>query len=170
VVTFGVLVLVFQDGRFESLLDYRSFGGIEMNQSVLLLAVIFGVSTDYGVFLLARVKEFLDRGLSHSDATVQAVLRTGRLITAAAAVVCVAVGALATSELAFLKADGLGIAFAIGFDATLIRLVLIPAVLVVLGERAWWAPRVLRSFHDRFVERHRAVPASPLPERAGSGP
>jgi RND superfamily putative drug exporter len=167
VVTFGVLVLVFQDGRLESFLDYRSFGGIEMNQSVLLLAVIFGVSTDYGVFLLARVKEFLDRGLSYSDATVQAVLRTGRLITAAAAVVCVAVGALATSGLAFLKADGLGIAFAIAFDATLIRLVLIPAILVVLGGRAWWAPPLVRRLHDRFVERERALPSRALPESDG---
>jgi RND superfamily putative drug exporter len=171
VVTFGVLVLVFQDGRFETFLDYRSIGGIEMNQSVLLLAVIFGVSTDYGVFLLARVKEFLDRGLSHSDATVQAVLRTGRLITAAAAVVCVAVGALATSGLAFLKADGLGIAFAIAFDATLIRLVLIPAILVVLGDRAWWAPGALRRLHDRFVQRDRAARGVPLAEGgAGDGP
>jgi uncharacterized membrane protein YdfJ with MMPL/SSD domain len=161
VATFGFLVFVFQDGRFGTVLDYQSNGGIEINQSVLLLAVIFGVSTDYGVFLLARVKEFLDNGLSHLDATVQAVLRTGRLITAAAAVVCVAVGALVSSSLVFLKADGLGIAFAIAFDATLIRLLLIPAVLVLLGRRAWWAPRPIRRFHDRFVQGHRAVAQRP---------
>ena len=149
--TLGFLVFVFQDGRFETLLDYESQGGIEINQSVLLLAVIFGVSTDYGVFLLARVKEFLDRGLDHREATVQAVVRTGRLITAAAAVVCVAVGALATSGLTFLKADGIGIAFAIAFDATLVRLLLIPSLLVGLGPRAWWAPRVIRRFHHWAV-------------------
>ncbi|HVE67713.1 MAG TPA: MMPL family transporter [Solirubrobacteraceae bacterium] len=144
VAALGFLVFVFQDGRFQSLLDYRSQGGIEINQAVLLLAVIFGVSTDYGVFLLARVREFLDQGRAYRDATLEAVLRTGRLITAAAAVVCVAVGALATSSLVFLKADGLGIAFAIGLDATLIRFALIPALLVLLGRHAWWAPRLGR--------------------------
>jgi RND superfamily putative drug exporter len=157
VAAFGFLVFVFQDGRFATLLDYQSQGGIEINQSVLLLAVIFGVSTDYGVFLLARVKEFLDRGLSYREATVEAVIRTGRLITAAAAVVCVAVGALVSSSLVFLKADGLGIAFAIAFDATVIRLLLIPALLVVLGRRAWWAPQPVRRFHDRFVQSHRSA-------------
>lgn len=161
---FGFLVFVFQDGRFTSLLDYRPQGGIELNQSVLLLAVIFGVSTDYGVFLLARVKEFLDRGLSHRDAAVEAVLRTGRLITAAGAVVCVAVGALATSSLVFLKADGLGIAFAIAFDATVIRLLAIPAILVLLGRRAWWAPRGVRRLHERFVRSQQPVAARPAPE------
>jgi RND superfamily putative drug exporter len=164
VATFGFLVFVFQDGRFGTLLDFRSQGGIEINQSVLLLAVIFGVSTDYGVFLLARVKEFLDRGRSHREATVLAVLRTGRLITAAAAVVCVAVGALATSSLVFLKADGLGIAFAIAFDATVVRLLLIPSILVVLGRRAWWAPPPLRRLHDRFVSRERTLEGQPLPQ------
>jgi uncharacterized membrane protein YdfJ with MMPL/SSD domain len=164
VATFGFLVFVFQDGRLGGLLDFHSQGGIELNQSVLLLAVIFGVSTDYGVFLLARVKEFLDRGLSHREATVEAVLRTGRLITAAAAVVCVAVGALASSSLVFLKADGLGIAFAIAFDATVIRLLLIPAILVVLGRRAWWAPRPVRRFHDRFVQGHRVAAPRPATE------
>lgn len=164
VATFGFLVFVFQDGRFGELLDYRSQGGIELNQSVLLLAVIFGVSTDYGVFLLARVKEFLDRGLSHRDATMEAVRRTGRLITAAAAVVCVAVGALVSSSLVFLKADGAGIAFAIAFDATVVRLLLIPSILVMLGPRAWWAPASVRRFHDRFVEGHRGVVRGPAPE------
>jgi RND superfamily putative drug exporter len=161
VATFGFLVFVFQDGRFGGLLDFESQGGIEMNQSVLLLAVIFGVSTDYGVFLLARVKELLDGGLTHRQATIEGVLRTGRLITAAAAVVCVAVGALASSSLVFLKADGLGIAFAIAFDATVVRLLLIPALLVALGGRAWWAPGRVRRFHDRFVQGHRGVAHQP---------
>jgi RND superfamily putative drug exporter len=165
VVAFGFLVVVFQDGRFAGLLDYQPQGGIEINQSVLLLAVIFGVSTDYGVFLLARVKEFLDSGLSHREATVEAVIRTGRLITAAAAVVCLAVGALATSGLVFLKADGLGIAFAIAFDATVIRLLLIPALLVLLGRHAWWAPRPVRRLHDRFVRHHRGGHAHPVTEQ-----
>jgi RND superfamily putative drug exporter len=141
--TLGFLALTFQ-GRMD---------GIELNQSVLLLAVIFGVSTDYGVFLLARVKELLDRGLSPRAATVEAVVRTGRLITAAAAVVCVAVGALASSSLVFLQADGLGIAFAIAFDATVVRLLLIPAVLASLGRAAWWAPAPVRRLHARFVAR-----------------
>ncbi len=164
VCAFGFLVFVFQDGRFTGLLDYESLGGIEINQSVLLLAVIFGVSTDYGVFLLARVKEFLDRGLSHREAAAEAVLRTGRLITAAAAVVCVAVGSLATSSLEFLKADGLGIAFAIAFDATVIRLLLIPSILAVLGPRAWWAPQPVRRLHDRFAQRAPTVAPIAAPE------
>jgi RND superfamily putative drug exporter len=164
VATLGFLVFVFQDGRFGGVLDYRSQGGIEINQAVLLLAVIFGISTDYGVFLLARVKEFLDMGRSYREATVEAVLRTGRLITAAAAVVCVAVGALVTSSLVFLKADGLGIAFAIAFDATVIRLLLIPSLLVLLGRVAWWGPGRVRRFHDRFAESHRTVAPPAVPE------
>jgi RND superfamily putative drug exporter len=148
--TYGFLKLVFQDGRFEGLLDYSSQGALEITQPIFLLAVVFGLSTDYGVFLLSRIKEARDGGASDSDSVAIGLQRTGRIITAAALLFCVAIGAFATSEMIFIKQLGLGTAFAVLIDATIVRALLVPALMELLGRWNWWAPRPLRRLHDRI--------------------
>jgi uncharacterized membrane protein YdfJ with MMPL/SSD domain len=148
--TFGALVLVFQDGRLEGLLDFVSAGGVEATQPVLLFAIAFGLATDYGVFLLSRIKEARDRGLGDRAAVAFGVERTGRIVTAAALLFCVAIGAFATSGILFIKLLGLGTALAVAIDATIIRALLMPALMALLGRWSWWAPAPLRRLHDRI--------------------
>ena len=105
---FGILVLIFQDGRFEGLLGYTSQGGLESTQPLLLFAVVFGLSTDYGVFLLSRIKEARDAGHSDSEAVAIGLERTGRIVTAAALLFCIAIGAFVTSQIVFIKELGRG--------------------------------------------------------------
>jgi len=148
--TFGLLVLIFQDGRFEGLLAYETQGALEATQPVLLFALVFGLSTDYGVFLLSRIKEARDHGVSDSEAVAVGLERTGRIVTAAAVLFSIAIGAFATSEIIFVKEAGLGTAFAVLIDATLIRALLVPSLMELLGRRNWWAPGPLRRLHARF--------------------
>ena len=147
--TFGILVLIFQDGRFEGLLDYTSQGGLESTQPLLLFAVAFGLSTDYGVFLLARIKEARDGGHSDRESVAIGLERTGRIVTAAAVLFSIAIGAFVTSEIIFIKQVGLGTAIAVLIDATLIRALLVPSLMRMLGRWNWWAPSPLRRLHDR---------------------
>jgi uncharacterized membrane protein YdfJ with MMPL/SSD domain len=147
---FGLLVLIFQDGRFERLLDYTSQGALEATQPIFLFAVAFGLSTDYGVFLLARIKEARDAGLPNDEAVAIGLERTGRIVTAAALLFSVAVGAFATSELIFIKELGIGTALAVLIDATIIRALLVPSLMKLLGDWNWWAPRPLARLHARF--------------------
>jgi RND superfamily putative drug exporter len=148
--TFGILVLVFQDGRLEGLLDYTSQGALEITQPILLFALAFGLSTDYGVFLLSRIKEARDGGASDTDSVAMGLERTGRIVTAAAVLFAVAIGAFATSEIIFIKEVGIGTALAVLIDATLIRALLVPSLMELLGRWNWWAPRPLRWVHERF--------------------
>jgi RND superfamily putative drug exporter len=148
--TFGILVLIFQDGRFEGLLDYTSQGGLESTQPLLLFAVAFGLSTDYGVFLLSRIKEARDGGASDSESVAIGLERTGRIVTAAAVLFSIAIGAFATSEVIFIKEVGLGTAIAVLIDATLIRALLVPSLMELLGRWNWWAPRPLQRLHARI--------------------
>ncbi|MFY9489107.1 MAG: MMPL family transporter [Solirubrobacterales bacterium] len=148
--TFGILTLIFQDGRLEGVLDYTSQGALEMTQPVLLFAIAFGLATDYGVFLLGRIKELHDSGQSNEEAVANGVARTGRVITSAALLFCVAIGAFAISEIVFIKELGVGTALAVAIDATLIRAFLVPALMVLLGDYNWWAPRPLRKLHAKI--------------------
>jgi RND superfamily putative drug exporter len=159
---FGVLVFVFQDGRLEGLLDYRSQGGLELTQPLVLLAIVFGLSTDYGVFLLTRIKEARDAGASNEEAVALGIQRTGRIVTAAALLLVVAIGAFATSQIVFIKQLGIGVAVAVAIDATIIRALLVPALMKLLGERNWWAPRPLARLHARLGlgDAERAQPVS----------
>jgi uncharacterized membrane protein YdfJ with MMPL/SSD domain len=147
---FGILVLIFQDGRFEGLLGYTSQGGLESTQPLLLFAVAFGLSTDYGVFLLSRIKEARDGGASDSEAVAIGLERTGRIVTAAALLFCIAIGAFVTSEIVFIKQLGLGTALAVLIDATIIRALLVPSLMEMLGKWNWWAPAPLRRVHARL--------------------
>lgn len=147
---YGLLVVVFQDGLLAGPLDFATPPGIETGAFMLVFAMVFGLSTDYAVFLLARVTELRRAGHDDRTAVALATERTGSLITAAAALFCVAVGALATSGLVFLKETGVGTAAAVAIDATIVRVLLVPAVMHLLGARAWWRPRGLARVHARL--------------------
>jgi len=146
----GILVFVFQDGRLESLLGYTSQGGLEQTMPVLLFAIAFGLSTDYAVFLLSRIKEARDGGATDSDSVAIGLERTGRIVTAAAVLFAIAIGAFATSEIVFIKQNGIGTALAVLIDATIIRALLVPSLMELLGKWNWWAPGPLRRLHDRI--------------------
>lgn len=148
--TFGILVLVFQDGRFEGLLDYQSQGALESSQPVFLFAVVFGLSTDYAVFLLTRIKEARDAGAGERESVALGLQRTGRIVTAAALLFAIALGAFATSDIIFIKELGIGTALAVLIDATIVRAMLVPSLMALLGRRNWWAPKPLRRLHDRI--------------------
>jgi RND superfamily putative drug exporter len=137
---FGILVWIFQDGRLEGLLRYRSEGALELTQPVLLFAIAFGLATDYGVFLLSRIREAHDDGLDNREAVALGLERTGRVVTAAALLFCVAVGAFATSSIVLVKQIGVGIAAAVAIDASLVRALLVPSLMALLGDWNWWRP------------------------------
>jgi uncharacterized membrane protein YdfJ with MMPL/SSD domain len=147
---FGLLVLIFQDGRLEGFLDYSSPGAIEQTMPILLFAVAFGLSTDYAVFLLSRIKEARDNGASESESVAIGLERTGRIVTAAALLFAVAMGAFATSQIIFIKENGVGTALAVLIDATIIRALLVPSLMELLGKWNWWAPAPLRRLHERW--------------------
>jgi RND superfamily putative drug exporter len=147
---FGILVLIFQDGNLEGLLGYTSQGALEQTMPILMFAVAFGLSTDYAVFLLSRIKEARDNGASDSESVALGLERTGRIVTAAALLFSIAIGAFATSQIIFLKENGIGTALAVLIDATIIRALLVPSLMELLGKWNWWAPRPLRRLHDRI--------------------
>jgi uncharacterized membrane protein YdfJ with MMPL/SSD domain len=160
----GILVLIFQDGRLQGLLSYTGQGALDATQPIFLSAVAFGLATDYGVFLLSRIKEARDGGASDSEAVAIGLERSGRIITAAAVLFAVAIGAFATSKLVFIKELGLGAALAVLIDASIIRALLVPSLMQLLGPWNWWAPRPLRRLHDRIGLRESGPRATPAPD------
>ena len=158
---FGILVLIFQDGRLQSLLGYTATGSLEQTNMIILFIIAFGLSTDYGVFLLARIKEAHDAGASDKVAVATGLERSGRVVSAAALLFCAAVGSLAVSSVASLKEFGIGAALAVIIDSTIVRALLVPALMALLGRANWWAPRPLRL----FVARSWAHPADVVRER-----
>jgi uncharacterized membrane protein YdfJ with MMPL/SSD domain len=144
-VAFGVLVYVFQDGRLEGLLDYTSRMALDASMPILMFAVVFGLSTDYGVFLLQRIREARDESATDSQAIVLGLERSGRQITAAAVLFAVAIGAFAFSNVLSVKEVAVGTAVAVLVDALIVRPFLFPALIRIAGRAAWWAPPFLRS-------------------------
>jgi uncharacterized membrane protein YdfJ with MMPL/SSD domain len=155
---FGILVLIFQDGNLQGLLGYHSLGALDATQPILLFVVGFGLATDYGVFLLSRIKEARDGGASNSESVSIGLERSGRVVTAAALLFSVALGAFSTSEIVFIKELGLGAVLAVLIDASIIRALLVPSLMQLLGPLNWWAPRPLRRLHDR-IGLHEGPPA-----------
>jgi RND superfamily putative drug exporter len=147
---FGLLVLIFQDGRLEGLLGFESQGALESTQPILLFCAAFGLSTDYGVFLLTRIKEAHDAGAPDREAVAAGLQRTGRIVTYAALLFCVAIGAFATSQVVFIKELGVGTALAVLIDAFVVRALLVPSLMALLGRWNWWAPRPLARLHARL--------------------
>jgi uncharacterized membrane protein YdfJ with MMPL/SSD domain len=160
---FGILVLIFQHGNLQGLLSYHGTGALDATQPILLFVIGFGLATDYGVFLLSRIKEEHDAGLPNDQAVAAGLERTGRIVTAAALLFAVAIGAFTTSKLVFIKELGLGTAMAVLIDATLIRALLVPALMELLGDWNWWAPRPLRRLYERIGPRGSAPLAAPSP-------
>ena len=157
---FGILVLIFQHGNLQGLLGYHSVGALDATQPILLFAIGFGLATDYGVFLLARIKEAHDAGAPNSEAVALGLERTGRIVTAAALLFAVAVGAFATSQIVFIKELGIGTALAVLLDASIVRALLVPSLMELLGSANWWAPRPLRRLHERIALRETAPQAA----------
>jgi RND superfamily putative drug exporter len=151
--TAGVLVLIFQDGNLTGVLGFTKPQGIEQTDFLVLVAIVFGLSTDYGAFLLTRIKEARDNGLTDTDAVAVGLQRTGAIVTAAAILLAVALGAFVTSQLVFLKELGVGAAVAVLLDAFAVRGLLVPALMRLLGSANWWSPRLLRRLHQHLAPR-----------------
>ena len=156
---FGILVFVFQDGRLQGLLGYTATGSLEQTNMIILFIIAFGLSTDYGVFLLARIKEAHDGGAPNRIAVATGLERSGRVVSQAAVLFCAAVGSLVVSDLSFLKEFGAGAALAVLIDATIVRALLVPALMALLGPLNWWAPAPLRRLVYRAWS-HGAAPAA----------
>ncbi|MDQ2838430.1 MAG: MMPL family transporter [Actinomycetota bacterium] len=148
---FGVLVLIFQDGHLQGLLNFTSSGSLEPETMVLLFVVAFALTTDYGVFLLTRIKEAHDSGMDNTEAVAHGLERTGRIVTSAALLMCIALGTLTISKIGYIKELGLGAVVAIVVDAALVRPLLVPALMKLLGRWNWWAPPGLRAIGQRVA-------------------
>jgi RND superfamily putative drug exporter len=146
----GVLTLVFQDGRFESLLGYTGNGGVEPTDFLVAAALVFALSTDYGVFLLGRIKEARKPGVSEREAVAVGVERTGAVVTAAAILLAVAIGAFLTSSISFIQQIGVATAAGVLIDAFVVRALLVPSLMALLGRWNWWSPRPLARLHSRI--------------------
>ncbi|MFF0554465.1 MMPL family transporter [Streptomyces sp. NPDC004266] len=147
---FGAVVWVFQEGHLAGLLGFTSTGDIETTLPVLMFCVAFGLSMDYGVFLLSRIKEEYDATGDHEHSVRFGLRHTGGLITAAAVILAVVMVAIGTSRVTNTKMLGLGVALAVLMDAMVVRSLLVPSVMKLTGRLTWWAPAPLRRFHDRF--------------------
>jgi RND superfamily putative drug exporter len=140
---YGVLVLVFQDGHGEKLLDFQSVGGIAAWLPLFLFVILFGLSMDYHVFVLSRIREAVDRGMSTDAAVAHGIKSTAGVITSAAMVMVAVFGAFALGSDQQMKQLGVGLAAAILIDATIVRAVLLPASMKLLGRRNWYLPKRL---------------------------
>ncbi|MFE8937107.1 MMPL family transporter [Streptomyces sp. NPDC007872] len=147
---FGAVVWVFQEGHLSGLLGFTPTGDIETTLPVLMFCVAFGLSMDYGVFLLSRIKEEYDATGDHEHSVRFGLSRTGGLITAAAVILAVVMVAIGTARVTNTKMLGLGVALAVLMDAMVVRSLLVPSAMKLTGRLTWWAPGPLRRFHDRF--------------------
>ena len=160
--SFGVVTWIFQDGHLSGLLGFTPTGSVEATQPVLVLAIIFGLSMDYEVFLLSRVREQYDLTGDNRLAVATGIQRTGRIITAAALLLMVVIALFSASPITFIKLIGVAMLVALFVDATIVRSILVPATMRLLGKVNWWAPRPLRGFYSRYGIRE-AEPVSPVP-------
>ncbi len=150
----GVLVWVFQDGNLSDLLAFTSTGGIETYVVALVIAFAFGLAMDYEVFLLSRIKELHDAGHSNDESVRLGLQRSGRIITSAATIIVVVFTGFVFGELLVIKEVGFSLAVAVVIDATLVRLLLVPATMTLLGRWNWWAPRPMLRLYDRLAITH----------------
>ncbi|MSQ21970.1 MAG: MMPL family transporter [Dehalococcoidia bacterium] len=141
--SYGALVYIFQQGHFQGLLGFQADGYTETTVPIILFCILFGLSMDYEVFLLSRIKEVYDETADNTNSVALGLERTGRIITSAAAVLVLVAAAFATSDVIVVKAFGVGTAIAILVDATLVRALLVPALMRIMGRWNWWAPRWL---------------------------
>jgi RND superfamily putative drug exporter len=161
--SFGVVVWIFQDGHLSDLLGFTSTGFLEPSNLIIMLAILFGLSTDYEVFLLSRVREEWDRTGRNTEAVAAGLQRTGGIITAAALLLIVVIGGFATGGASTIKMLGIGTVVAVAVDAALVRTLLVPATMRLLGRFNWWAPGPLARVYRRYGLRESDEPA-PTPE------
>jgi putative drug exporter of the RND superfamily len=152
--SFGALVWIFQDGNLSAILGFQPLGFVETTQPVILFCVLFGLSMDYEVFLLSRMKEVWDTTGDNTEAVARGLERSGRIVTSAAVIVVVVASSFAFADIVLIKALGLGVAIAVALDATVVRALLVPATMRLLGRWNWWMPTTL----ERFVANR--LPAS----------
>jgi uncharacterized membrane protein YdfJ with MMPL/SSD domain len=148
--SFGVVTWIFSDGNLEGLLGFESQGFLDLTNPILMLAILFGLSMDYEVFLLSRVREEWDATGDNDRAVSTGVQKTGRIITSAALLLGVVIGAFSFSGVLFMKMIGVGMLVALLIDATVVRALLVPATMKLLGRWNWWAPAPM----VRWWERH----------------
>jgi RND superfamily putative drug exporter len=170
--TFGAMVFVFQQGHVGGLVGHPIVtGSLDTTTPILMFCVAFGLSMDYEVFLLSRIKETYDAGADNATAVAVGLERTGRLITAAAALIAVVWISFISSGVTFIKMLGLRMALAVVADATLIRGVLVPAFMRLAGDWNWWSPKTLRRLHERVgITEHAPLPAPRTPETPAKMP
>ncbi len=156
--TFGAMVWIFQDGNLGELLGFTATGTLDTSMPILMFCIAFGLSMDYEVFLLSRIKEEHDRTGDNQAAVALGLERTGRIVTAAAALLAITFFAFGTSGVSFIKMFGIGLGIAVLMDATVVRAFLVPAFMRLAGEANWWAPAPLRRFHDRYGLRESSEP------------
>ncbi|MFL6295277.1 MAG: MMPL family transporter [Actinomycetes bacterium] len=169
--SFGALVWVFQQGHLSGLLGFDPPGMVDITVPVLIFVFAFGLSMDYEVFLLSRIKEAWDETGDNDRAVALGLQRTGRIVTSAAALIVIVFLGFAAGELLTIKEVGLGMAIAVVLDATVVRMLLVPATMKLMGRWNWWAPPAMRRLHDRFGLAEQRPPAPPRPqdqERLGS--
>jgi RND superfamily putative drug exporter len=169
--TFGAMVWVFQEGHLSGLLNFTPTGLIDTTTPITMFCIAFGLSMDYEVFLLSRIREEYLRTGDNTRSVALGLERTGRLVTAAAGLLAVVFIAFATSQITFIKLLGVGLALAVILDATLIRGTLVPAFMRMAGDWNWWAPRWMRRLHDRigFSEEPSEPMGPAAPEPIGRG-
>jgi len=159
--SFGALVWIFQQGHLAGLLGFTPTGTIEATQPILMLAIAFGLSMDYEVFLLSRIREQWDRTGDNTTAVATGLQHTGAIITSAALLLAIVIGAFATSGITFIKMIGVGMIITLLLDATVVRALLVPATMRLLGRCNWWAPPPLARLWDRYG--HHDHPRPPAP-------
>jgi trehalose monomycolate/heme transporter len=147
---YGVIVWIFQEGHLSRLLQFTPNGTIEPTMPILMFAIMFGLSMDYEVFLLSRIRERYDLTGDNTAAVASGLQRTGGLITSLALLLVIVVGAFSASGVTFIKLLGVGMIVALVVDATIVRVLLVPAVMRLLGPVNWWAPKPLRRLYARY--------------------
>jgi RND superfamily putative drug exporter len=165
--SFGALVWIFQEGHLSGVLHFEPTGFIEATQPILVLAIIFGLSMDYEVFLMSRIREQYDLTGDNTTAVATGLQRTGGIITSAALLLIIVIGAFSLSGITFIKMIGVAMLIAIVVDATIVRILLVPATMRLLGRVNWYAPGPLRRLYARYGIRDTdGEPVAGVPERA----
>ncbi|HEV2260325.1 MAG TPA: MMPL family transporter [Streptosporangiaceae bacterium] len=161
--TFGVVVWIFQWGHLSGLLRFTATGSIDPTMPILMLAIIFGLSMDYEVFLLSRIRERFDQTGDNTVAVAAGLQRTGGVITSLALLLIIVVGAFSASGITFIKLMGVGMIVALLVDASVVRVLLVPATMRLLGRANWWAPRPLRRLYARYGFKEDSPAPIPVP-------
>ena len=166
VASYGALVWVFQEGHLSGLLNFTPTGTIDPTMPILMFAIMFGLSMDYEVFLLSRIRERYDITGDNTAAVAGGLQRTGGLITSLALLLVIVVGLFSASSITFIKLLGVGMIIALVVDATIIRVLLVPATMRLLGRANWWAPRPLRRLYARYGIKEESEPPAQAPRLA----